>query len=72
MILDYDPKTTSFIKLHQSTFGKSEAQRIVPGQYLAIDPKGRSVMISAMDRVLKSGPVRSFCLFRKDQDQDRS
>ena len=23
-------------------------------------------------RVLKSGPVRSFCLFRKDQDQDQS
>ena len=23
-------------------------------------------------RVLKSSPVRSFCLFRKDQDQDRS
>lgn len=50
MILDYDPKTSSFTKLHQETFGKSGARRIVPGQYLAIDPKGRSVMISAMEK----------------------
>ncbi|KAJ3923468.1 CPSF A subunit region-domain-containing protein [Lentinula edodes] len=50
IILDYDPKTSSFVKLHQETFGKSGARRIVPGQYLAVDPKGRSVMISAMEK----------------------
>lgn len=50
VILEYDPKTTSFIKLHQETYGKSGARRIVPGQYLATDPKGRSVMISAMEK----------------------
>ncbi|KAF8843027.1 hypothetical protein BDN67DRAFT_964913 [Paxillus ammoniavirescens] len=50
VILDYDPKTSSFVKLHQETFGKSGARRIVPGQYLATDPKGRSVMISAMEK----------------------
>ena len=50
IILDYDPKTSSFVKLHQETFGKSGARRIVPGQYLATDPKGRSVMISAMEK----------------------
>ncbi|KAK7473160.1 pre-mRNA-splicing factor rse1 [Stygiomarasmius scandens] len=50
VILDYDPKTTSFTKLHQETFGKSGARRIVPGQFLAVDPKGRSVMISAMEK----------------------
>ena len=50
MILDYDPKTSSFVKLHQETYGKSGARRIVPGQYLATDPKGRSVMISAMEK----------------------
>ncbi|KAF5357416.1 hypothetical protein D9758_005852 [Tetrapyrgos nigripes] len=42
--------TTSFVKLHQETFGKSGARRIVPGQYLAVDPKGRSVMIAAMEK----------------------
>ena len=38
------------VKLHQETYGKSGARRIVPGQYLATDPKGRSVMISAMEK----------------------
>ena len=50
VILEYDPKTSSFLKLHQETYGKSGARRIVPGQYLATDPKGRSVMISAMEK----------------------
>lgn len=50
VILDYDPKTSSFVKLHQETYGKSGARRIVPGQYLATDPKGRSVMISAVEK----------------------
>ncbi|KZT10782.1 uncharacterized protein LAESUDRAFT_747419 [Laetiporus sulphureus 93-53] len=50
VILEYDPKTTSFVKVHQETFGKSGARRIVPGQYLATDPKGRSVMISAVEK----------------------
>ena len=34
-------------KLRQKTFGKSGTRRIVPGQYLAVEPKGRTVMISA-------------------------
>lgn len=50
VILDYDPKTSSFVKLHQETYGKSGARRIVPGQYLATDPKGRAVMIGAMEK----------------------
>jgi len=33
------------LQLHLETFGKSGCRRIVPGQYLAIDPKGRAVMI---------------------------
>ena len=38
------------MKLHQETFGKSGARRIVPGQYLATDPKGRAVMIGALEK----------------------
>ena len=49
-ILEYDPKTNAFVKLYQETYGKSGARRIVPGQYLATDPKGRSVMVSAMEK----------------------
>lgn len=38
------------MKVHQETFGKSGARRIVPGQYLAVDPKGRSLMIAAVEK----------------------
>ncbi len=38
------------MKLRQEIFGKSGARRIVPGQYLATDPKGRSCMISATEK----------------------
>lgn len=50
VILDYDPKTSSFVKVHQETYGKSGARRVVPGQYLATDPKGRAIMISALEK----------------------
>lgn len=33
------------LQVHQETFGKSGCRRIVPGQYLAVDPKGRAIMI---------------------------
>jgi hypothetical protein len=45
VILEYIGTKNIFEKVHQETFGKSGCRRIVPGQYLAIDPKGRAVMI---------------------------
>uniref|UniRef100_A0AAR2K1C0 Splicing factor 3B subunit 3 n=1 Tax=Pygocentrus nattereri TaxID=42514 RepID=A0AAR2K1C0_PYGNA len=39
-----------FEKVHQETFGKSGCRRIVPGQFLAVDPKGRAVMIGAIEK----------------------
>uniref|UniRef100_A0A671VD28 Splicing factor 3b, subunit 3 n=1 Tax=Sparus aurata TaxID=8175 RepID=A0A671VD28_SPAAU len=39
-----------FEKIHQETFGKSGCRRIVPGQFLAVDPKGRAVMIGAIEK----------------------
>ena len=33
------------LQIHQETFGKSGCRRIVPGQYLATDSKGRAFMI---------------------------
>jgi splicing factor 3B subunit 3 len=49
-ILEFSEAKGGFVKLHQETFGKSGARRIVPGQFLATDPKGRSVMIAAMEK----------------------
>ena len=45
VILEYNPAKNSFERVHQETFGKSGCRRIVPGQYLAVDPKGRALMI---------------------------
>lgn len=44
-ILEYNQPKNQFERIHMETFGKSGCRRIVPGQYLAIDPKGRAVMI---------------------------
>lgn len=38
------------MQVHQETFGKSGARRIVPGEYLAVDPKGRACMIGAVEK----------------------
>ena len=50
VVLEYDPDLNDFKKLHQETYGRSGSRRIVPGQYLAADPKGRAVMIGAMEK----------------------
>lgn len=44
-IIEYNATKNQFERIHMETFGKSGCRRIVPGQYLAIDPKGRAVMI---------------------------
>ncbi|CAG2252578.1 splicing factor 3B subunit 3-like [Mytilus galloprovincialis] len=49
-ILEYIPQKNVFERVHQETFGKSGCRRIVPGQYLAVDPKGRAVMIGAVEK----------------------
>ncbi len=36
--------------LMQETYGKSGCRRIVPGQYLATDPKGRATMLGAVEK----------------------
>ncbi|MGH0143997.1 UNVERIFIED_CONTAM: hypothetical protein FKN15_014899 [Acipenser sinensis] len=50
VILEYQPSKNMFEKVHQETFGKSGCRRIVPGQFLAVDPKGRAVMIGALEK----------------------
>ena len=50
VILEFDPDTNQFVKVHQETYGKSGARTVVPGQYLATDPKGRAVMIAALQK----------------------
>ena len=50
VILEYDEKSKSFLKVIQETYGKTGCRRIVPGEYLAADPKGRVLLIGATER----------------------
>ena len=49
-ILEYNNVKNQFDRIHMETFGKSGCRRIVPGQHLAVDPKGRAVMIGAVEK----------------------
>lgn len=48
VILDWDGK--KFVRLHKDTYGKTGIRRAVAGNYLAVDPKGRSLMIAATEK----------------------
>ncbi|CAK5067360.1 unnamed protein product [Meloidogyne enterolobii] len=50
VILEYSLQKHSFERVHQETYGKSGCRRVVPGQYLAVDPKGRALLIGAIER----------------------
>ena len=50
VILKFNKEKNSFQKVHQETYGRSGCRRIVPGQMLACDPKGRACMIAAVEK----------------------
>ena len=50
IILEYDESKKRFNKTHEETFGKSGCRRIVPGQHIAIDPRGRAFMVAAVEK----------------------
>jgi len=50
VVLEYNGSLNQFEKVHEETFGRSGNRRIVPGQYLATDPKGRAVLIGAVEK----------------------
>ena len=43
--IQFDTKKNDWKVVHCEVFGKSGCRRIVPGQYLAADPKGRAILI---------------------------
>ncbi|WFD35978.1 pre-mRNA-splicing factor rse1 [Malassezia cuniculi] len=50
VVAEYNNTTNRFERVHQETFGRSGNRRVVPGQFLAADPKGRAVIIGALER----------------------
>ncbi|KAH7374753.1 pre-mRNA-splicing factor RSE1 [Plectosphaerella cucumerina] len=49
-IIEYVPAQNRFNRLHLETFGKSGVRRVVPGEYLAADPKGRACLIASVEK----------------------
>ncbi|KAL9011178.1 MAG: hypothetical protein Q9173_003952 [Seirophora scorigena] len=49
-IIEYVPAQNQFNRLHLETFGKSGVRRVIPGQYLAVDPKGRACLIASAEK----------------------
>ncbi|KAG8427111.1 pre-mRNA-splicing factor rse1 [Metarhizium acridum] len=49
-IVEYLPAQNRFSRLHLETFGKSGVRRVIPGEYLACDPKGRACLIASTEK----------------------
>ncbi|KAF4632384.1 hypothetical protein G7Y89_g5735 [Cudoniella acicularis] len=49
-IVEFVPAQNKFNRLHLETFGKSGVRRVIPGQYLAVDPKGRACLTASVEK----------------------
>lgn len=49
-VIEYVPSANRFNRIHLETFGKSGIRRVVPGQYLAVDPKGRACLMASVEK----------------------
>jgi splicing factor 3B subunit 3 len=49
-VLEYVKEKNRMTPVQLETFGKSGCRRIVPGQYVVVDPKGRAAMIGSMEK----------------------
>lgn len=47
---EYLPDQNKLKTVHFETFGKSQIRRVVPGEYLAVDPKGRAIMVASIEK----------------------
>ncbi|KAK9779197.1 putative Pre-mRNA-splicing factor rse-1 [Seiridium cardinale] len=49
-IVEYNVQQNKFVRDKLETFGKSGVRRVIPGQYLACDPKGRACLIASVEK----------------------
>src|ERR1700677_2546828 len=49
-IVEYIPAQNKWQRIQLETFGKSGVRRVIPGQYLVTDPKGRACMIASVEK----------------------
>ncbi|KAH7464634.1 hypothetical protein PRIC2_010323 [Phytophthora ramorum] len=50
VVLEVNATTSQFEARQSETYGKTGCRRITPGQYLAADPKGRAVLVGAVEK----------------------
>lgn len=50
MTYEYSQEEHQLKTIHFETYGKSGVRRVVPGEYLAVDPKGRAIMIASAEK----------------------
>ena len=47
----YQPHAKTVVgQVHQETYGKTGCRRIIPGEFLAVDPKGRAFLLAAVEK----------------------
>ena len=49
-IVEFDVQTNDWKLVHCEVFGKTGCRRIVPGQYIAADPKGRAIIVGKISK----------------------
>lgn len=49
-IVEYLPDKNRFSRVHMETYGKSGIRRVVPGEYLVCDPKGRAFLVASVEK----------------------
>jgi len=49
-VLDFDVASNAFVVAHCEVFGKTGCRRAVPGAYVACDPRGRALMVAAVEK----------------------
>lgn len=57
-------KDNKFVRVFEEPFSRSGTRRTLPGQFVAADPAGRSIMIAALDRQKLVYPIR-----KNDEDK---
>lgn len=50
VVLEADVNNNTFTVIHDIAFSKSGSRSIVPSDYIACDPKGRAIMIAALEK----------------------
>ena len=48
--LEYLAEEKRFARIHHVPFGKSGVRRTIPGQFLAVDPRGRALMVASPEK----------------------